>query len=205
MVRLRLCCLALLFVTSCFGYCQETPGWYAFRPNQEIRVRQLPSLEAKSSDPSDVLLTALAILFHDQEICCGKDSALEDSARLADPSSLKDIAARLQGRHLLSDGRPIMITVESVSGIAGDISYHIIGILADDRPMLMLWSSHLYILRGVIFDQTLYSDGSSVNRIHKLLLLDPRYSDSRREVVFNRDSDDWNQVQGLLIVDAHLL
>ena len=202
MVRLRLCCSALLVMTTCFGYGQETPSWYAFRPNQEIRVRQLPSLKARSDDPSDVLLTALDILFHDQDICCGKGSALEDSARSADPSSLKDIAAKLQGRHLLSDGRPIMVTVELVPTTAGDVSYHIVGILADDRPMLMLWNSHLYILRGVIFDQTFYSDGSSINRIHKLLLLDPRYSDSRREVVFDRDNDDWNNVQGLLLVDA---
>jgi hypothetical protein len=165
-------------------------------------VRQLPSLKAKSDDPSDVLLTALDILFHDRDICCGKDSALEDSARLADPSSLKDIAAKLQGRHLLSDGRPILVTVDSVLTTSGDISYHIIGILAGDRPMLMLWGSQLYILRGVIFDQTIYSDGSSMNAIHKLLLLDPRYSDSRREVVFDRDSDDWNKVQGLLLVTA---
>ena len=205
MVRLRLCCPALLVVTTCFGYCQETPSWYAFRPNQEIRVRQLPSLKARSDDPSDVLLTALDILFHDRDICCGKDSALEDSVRSADPSSFKDIAARLQGRHLLSDGRPIMVTVELVPTTTGDISYRLIDILAGDRPMLMLWASHLYILRGVIFDQTAYSDGSSMNRIHKLLLLDPRYSDSRRGVVFDRDNDDWNAVQGLLLVDSKTL
>jgi hypothetical protein len=29
-------------------------------------------------------------------------------------------------------------------------------------------------------------------------LLDPRFSDQRRETQFNRDADDWGQVQGLL-------
>jgi hypothetical protein len=34
--------------------------------------------------------------------------------------------------------------------------------------------------------------------IHKLLLLDTRYSGSRREVPFNRETDDWSKVQGML-------
>jgi hypothetical protein len=34
--------------------------------------------------------------------------------------------------------------------------------------------------------------------IHKLLLLDTRYSGPRREVIFNRDTDDWGKVQGML-------
>ena len=36
--------------------------------------------------------------------------------------------------------------------------------------------------------------------IHKFLLLDTRYSDSRRKVVFNRETDDWSKVQGMLRV-----
>jgi hypothetical protein len=34
--------------------------------------------------------------------------------------------------------------------------------------------------------------------IHKLLLLDTRYSGSRRAVTFNRETDDWSKVQGML-------
>jgi len=202
MSKLRVCGSALLVFASCFGYSQDTPGWYAFHPNQEIRVHQLPSLMARSEDPSDVLLTSLDTIFHDRSICCGKDSALGDSAEAADPMSLKDIAGRLQGRHLLSDGRPIKVTTEFLSASSGDISYQIISALINKHAMLMVWGSHLYVLYGAIFDQTAYSDGSSVNVIHKLLLLDTRFSDARREVAFNRDTDDWSKVQGMLLLTA---
>jgi len=202
MTKLRACGPALLFLITCFGYGQNTPGWYAFHPNQEIRVHQLPSLMAKSDDPSDVLRTSLDILFHNREICCGKDSALEDRVLSADPLSLKDIAAKLQGRHLLSDGRPIMVTANILPTSSGDASYQIVSALINQHAMLMVWGSHLYVLYGAIFDQTAYSDGTSMNVIHKLLLLDTRFSNSRREVVFNRDTDDWSKVQGLLLVDA---
>jgi hypothetical protein len=41
--------------------------------------------------------------FHDQTVCCGRDSALEDSAQAADARSLKEIATTLDGRQLLGD------------------------------------------------------------------------------------------------------
>jgi hypothetical protein len=59
-----------------------------------------------------VLLTSLDTIIRGRNVCCGKDSALEDDAEAADPSFLNDVARKLQGRHLLSDGRAIMITAE---------------------------------------------------------------------------------------------
>ena len=52
---------------------------------------------ARSHDQTDVHLTSLATVIHDREICCGKDSALEDSAEAAAPKSLQQIAAKMAG------------------------------------------------------------------------------------------------------------
>jgi hypothetical protein len=167
-------------------------------PNQEVRVSRLPKLVARSSDPSDVLLTSLDMIIHNRQICCGKDSALGDSAQRTDPSSLKDIAAKLQGRHLLGDGRPIMVSAEFVPAEAVN-SGQVINRLKEKRAPLMMWDAHLYVVYGVIFDRTLDQvNGSVTDALHKFLLVDPRFSDSRRQVVFNRETDDWNKVQGIL-------
>jgi len=48
----------------------------------------------------------------------------------------------------------------------------------------------------------LYYTGQRDYIIHKLFLLDLRFSDSRREVSFNRESDDWSKVQGLLALSV---
>jgi hypothetical protein len=61
--------------------------------NQEIHVHDLPSLTARSTHSSDVLAEALGIVFNDKEVCCGKNSALEDSVQTADAKSLKDMPA----------------------------------------------------------------------------------------------------------------
>jgi hypothetical protein len=193
------CWGAVLIMMSCLAVGQETPGWQVYRPNQEVRVPQLPALMARTHEPSDVLLTSLDIVFHDRSICCGKDSALEDRTAGANPLSLKEIAAKIRGRQLLSDGRPVMITADFVPTTPTiDISWTIVGALREHQPLLIVWKSQLYVLYGAVFDEVIGDDGGRAFMIHKLLLLDTRYSGTRREVAFNRETDDWSAVQGLL-------
>lgn len=173
--------------------------------DQQIEVTNLPSIASPSSHSSDVLITALATIIHDPEICCGKDSALEDSVQRADTKSLQDVAAKLTGRHLLSDGRPIMIDAEFFSPDKMSAGY-LVTTMTAQRAGLMEWNSHIYILHGLIYfwNQTGSTDvgGAIVAVAHKFLLWDTRYSDSRREVIFNRDTDDLAKVQSFLFVQV---
>jgi len=186
-------CLAL----CCFATAQT------YYPNTEVRIRNPPSIIAKSKDPSDVLAAAIATVFRDEDVCCGKNSALEDDVQRADPKSLKDVAAKLQGRHLLSDGRPIMVTAEYVPATSL-VSGTFIGTLNDKQPLLMEWNSHLYVVYGEIYSTIVSADGERIDSILKIFLLDPRFSDQRREVIFDRQTDDWGKVQGLLTLKAAL-
>ena len=149
-----------------------------------------------------VLATSVEMILRDKEVCCGKDSALEDSVERADPLSLKDVAEKLRGRHLLADGIPITITAEfqpAATVNAGEL----IAALMDKRALLMEWSSHLYVICGAIFSETIdpYS-GVTSDAIDKLYLLDTRFSGSRRELSFSRETDDWGKVQGILMLKA---
>jgi hypothetical protein len=186
-------CLSL----ACLAFGQIT-----YPSLQEVRVDGLASLMARTHDPSDVLLTSLDTIFHDREMCCGKDSALEDSALRADPKSLKDIATKLQGRHLLSDGRPIMVRAEYIEPdkLNGGL---LITTLRNKRALLMEWDSRLYICYGVKYRRDYDPNtGVETNTILKFLLLDTRYSDSRRSLVFDRESDNWAKVQGVVWMEA---
>ena len=102
---------------------------------------------------------------------------------------------------MLSDGRPIMVTAEYVPATSL-VGGTFIGTLNDKQPLLMEWNSHLYVVYGVIYS-TIYSpEGGRTDSIFKIFLLNPRYSDQRREVTFNRQTDDWGKVQGLLTLKA---
>lgn len=174
---------------------------YAFRPNQEVRVTGLPSATAPpSSNPSAVLATALEIILHDKGVCCGKGSALEDMV-LSAPRSLRELSGKLQGTHVLGDGRSVVMSAEyaAQSSITPDL---MISTLLDQHAPLIDWRSHFYVLYGAVFDETRYDDGRRQYAIKRLLLRDPRFSDQQGDVVFNRESDSWGEVQGLLTVSA---
>jgi hypothetical protein len=173
--------------------------------DQQIEVSDLPSIVSPSRHSSDVLATSLATIIHDPEVCCGKDSALEYSLERADPKSLQDVAAKLNGRQLLSDGRPIMVNAEFFPTDKMSAGY-LVTAMKGQRAGLIEWNSHIYILHGLIYfwDQSGSADvGASIVAVaHKFLLGDARYSDSRREVVFSRDTDDLSKVQGFLFVQV---
>jgi hypothetical protein len=153
----------------------------------EARVSGLPSLMAKSHDLADVLPTSL-------------DTILQDSVVKADPLSLKDVASKLEGRHLLGDGRPISVKaefwpIEAVDGL------RIVNTLNDKHALLMSWNAHLFVVYGVVYRWVDYSaDSGPYCVLRRLLLLDTRFSDSRRAVEYNRETDDPAKVQGFLLV-----
>jgi len=174
-------------------------GYPFFRPNLEVKVPNLPALMARTRDRSDVLLTSLDIIFHDHEICCGRDSVLEDSAAAADPQSMKDIIGKLQGRHLLSDGRPISVSVVDLAP-SGQNPVPIVDALVQKHALLLMWKSRLYVMYGALYDESIYDDGTRTDTINKFYLLDTRYSDERRQASFSRTTDSWNDVQGLFLL-----
>ncbi len=183
------------------GLCLVSDG-QVYYPNQEVHINDLASLKAKSDTPSDVLLTSLEIVLRENQICCAKTSALVDNAQSADAGSLADVASKLQGRHLMSDGRPITVTAEFYPP-ASINSGQLIKTIIDGRAPLLEWNSHLYVVYGVVYDKTVdYASGGTMDAIRRILLLDPRFADKRREVFFDRLTDNWRNVQGLLMVKA---
>ncbi|HXJ86917.1 MAG TPA: hypothetical protein VMS18_08890 [Candidatus Binatia bacterium] len=188
-----LCLLALAL--SCIAYGQVT------YPDKTIHVHDLSSLAARSAHASDVLAASLEIVFNDKEVCCGKNSALEDSVQSPDPKSLKDIASKLQGRHRLSDGRAIMVTVEYLTPDQVGAG-HLIYMLGANHAPLMLWNSHLYLVNGVSYVENVDANGGVSYVTDTFFLWNTRFSDSRREVSFDRKTEDSGKVQGLLFLQA---
>jgi hypothetical protein len=200
---MKLLALALLLAWSAPSSSSQ-PGLaraqYTY-PEEEIHVHDLPVLTAKSQHSFDMLSAAVATILGAKDVCCGKDSALEDSLERADEKSLKDVADRLQGRHLLSDGRPIMVMTEYLTPDQASAG-HLITMLAANHVPLIMWNSHVYVVHGISYVESQdMNSGSIVYTTHKFFLWDTRYADSRREVVFDRLSEDVSKVQGLLFLE----
>jgi len=195
--------LILVFVSTILTYFAASIPAYSqtYYLEHEIQVPNLPFVVSHPDDPSDVLLAMLQTEFHDQTVCCGRDSALEDSAQAAAARSLKEIATKLDGRQLMGgDGRPIHVAAEYVTHEAVTAS-RVVDAITDQHPLLMQWNSHLYVVYGVDYLRTEdVSAGVTAVVIRKFLLWDTRYSDERRDVVFDREAEDPTKVQGLMFL-----
>ena len=190
------CLVASCLAAAC---CASAQTYYY--PNQEVRISDLPSVIAKSRHAADVLTASAETVFRDKEVCCGKNSALEDRIQMADPKSLKDIGDKVRGRQLLSDGRPILVEADYVPAASVNASL-LISDFREKQPLLMVWDSHLFVAYGVAYEETSDGSGNVTEAIHKLFLLDTRFPDSRREVVFDCLTDDWDKVQGVLLLKS---
>ena len=187
----------ILFTLIPFSYGQ------ADYQDREVRVHHLRALMAVSSDPAVVLATSLYTILDNKDVCCGRDSAMEDSLMAADPASLKDVARKLEGKHRLSDGRPIKVTTEYLPRDQAN-GGHLIQMIHDQHPALMQWKANLYVVHGAVYYLAANDTGGTYAALRRLLLWDTRYSDARRQVTFTIGTDDISMIDGFLFVNAAL-
>jgi hypothetical protein len=190
--RLALVCLLLLNVA---------PG-QDYYSNQIVKINELPNYRAASTSASDVLIASAQAVFANAEICCEKNSALDDIIRPVNPRSLVDISSKLQGHYVLRDGRSVDIDAACVPASSLN-SGEVISALGSKHAFLMEWNSRLYIVYGVVFNEMLdAASGAKRDTIRKFLLIDTRFSDERRFTSFDREKEDWASVGGVLFFDV---
>jgi hypothetical protein len=185
-------------IMSCVLPAYSQPdGAYVVHPNQEQEVTSLPAITAASSSDHAVLVASLATVMMQSEVCCDRDSALEAQIPAGGNSSLKDLGEKLRGKHSLGSGLAIAVDDQYWSGATVNVEDIIVALMAQ-HPLLMEWNGHLYVLYGAVFDEYVYSSGTTQHILKTLSLIDTRYSDQRRKVSFDRQADDWGKVDGLL-------
>lgn len=192
--------IGLLIVVACAvkAHSQDIPGgWILVHPNLEVRIESLPAIVAESKDNSDVMVADVAIAVMDPAVCCGRNSALEDEPALSNGAPLKEVGEKLRGKHYLDSGETIVVSDSYWSGASVNAE-SIVRSLVEQHPLLMDWEGHLYVIYGVEFDEYAYSNAGIGDVIKKLLLVDARYSGKRRYVTFDRQTDDWGKVTGIL-------
>ena len=170
---------------------------YIIHPNQEVRVASLPSTVAASTDEPAVLAASVATAVMEKDVCCGRSSALEARIPAAKKVSLKELGEKLRGKHYLASGLPIVLADQYWPGTSVSAE-DIISSLMAQHPLVMDWNGRLYVLYGAVFDEYIGYNAPNMHVIHTLLLVDTRFSDRRRSVSFDRQTDDWGKVTGLL-------
>jgi hypothetical protein len=197
--RAALClAVSILFASAAQGQDYGTI-LSAVHPDQQAIVESVHLQPAIANDSNAAVAAALATVINDPKVCCSENSSLGTAPVTDDRVSLHDLANKVGGRHVLSDGETLNVTANYIPATTLS-SDQIILPLMKQQPILMAWKSHLYVLYGAVYDDKVYTDGHHEYVIHKLLLLDPSAAAPNRQAAFDRQKDDWSQVEGLLLL-----
>lgn len=188
--------LLLIAAASAQDY---SDGYYVI-PNQQVLV-PVTARTVPSKDASAPLQAALATIFQNPELCCGPNSSLENAAATSATVSTGELAAKLEGRHVLSDGRTFVVKADLIQPATMNVT-QVVAPLKENRTVLMQWNSRWYLLIGADFEEWVYDSGRRDYSIHKLRLLDFSNPSAPKEAVFDRQKDDWAKVQGLMLLSA---
>ncbi len=169
-------------------------------PNKRVTVSDLAMVTARDTSGAAVAKAALAIVLGASRTKCDRGSQLNVVDANAGPS-LRSLASKLSGAPCSMNGRMLRLTASFTAN--GEIRAEaLIAPLVQGQPLLFKWKNTLYVLYGVVYDEHLFYSGRRDNVIRELLLIDPRYSDKRRLVAFEREQDDFAEVEGVASVSV---
>ena len=177
---------------------QDVPlgGYPVVHPYRRIQISNLAGISSTDTTSPAITKAALAIVISASKVNCEHDSQLESIADANAGASLQTLVTKVAGAFCSENGRRFRVTASFVpnSAIQGN---NIIASLKQGQPLLIEWKDVLYVLYGVVYDERIHSSGRQDNFIREFLLIDPRYSDKRRLVTFERDKDNFAEVEGI--------
>lgn len=113
------------------------------------------------------------------------------------------MARNVQGDYPLPEGGSAHVDVLNVTGAPTAVDDLIVAI-RQNRPLLMFWRGHGYLLTGLSYDESIAADNGRMFEITELRLLDPMAKPGSQAVTFQRDQDDPKQIEGIMDVKVTL-
>jgi hypothetical protein len=115
---------------------------------------------------------------------------------------LETLANQVTGDYRDDTGKQFHIEFTYQQG-APRIMDDIIASLKSGRELALIWSGHPYLLRGVLYGESLTQAGTHYFTVKELRLLDPYVAEGDgHEVVFKNPEDDPNTIDGTYQVTA---
>jgi hypothetical protein len=183
----------LLFIGSSLA-AQITPEQEVVHAYKRVTVPDLAFITATDSNAAKA---AVAIVLSSLKVKCDPSSQVESVTEANAESSLSTLSSKIAGTSCSMGGRMLRVNA-SFTPNAAIKANDLVASLKQNTPLLMRWQGAVYVLYGVVYDEHLFNSGKQDNVIREFLLVDPRYSDKRRLVAFERWKDDFAIVEGVM-------
>lgn len=107
------------------------------------------------------------------------------------------LTQQLSRDYVLPDGQKFSLNARFVPGAPTQADPLIFSI-RQNQPLMLLWRSHSYLLTGITYDEYVAPTGNKMFIVTELRLFDPLGAESKRQVVFSRDQDSPDDLNGVV-------
>ena len=181
------------------GKTQTPPGWMLRKQSVTLEKSDLKPAERACSNWSWVAgivdMAAARGARLDQQYLI--DRLYGGSVCLDSAGDLDDLAQRISHDYVLPDGQKFVLSARFTPGCPTQADPLILSI-RQQRPIMLLWRNHGYLLTGMVYDEFIAPTGNKMFMVTELQLFDPAGEEGKRQVSFVRDRDNPDDLNGLL-------
>lgn len=124
------------------------------------------------------------------------------SVCLQSPGDLEELSQRISHDYVLADGQRFRLAAQFTSGAPTQADPLIVSI-RQNRPLMLLWRNHSYLLTGMDYDEYIAPTGNKMFIVTELKLFDPAAEEGKRDLTFSRDHDNPDDLNGMLELSVY--
>jgi hypothetical protein len=112
------------------------------------------------------------------------------------------LAKAISRDYVLQDGQKFALEARFTPGAPVQTD-PLIASVRQNRPIMLLWRNHPYLLTGITYDEYIAETGNKMFVVTELQLFDPLAQEGKRAVVFARNQDNPGDINGVLDLSVY--
>jgi hypothetical protein len=112
------------------------------------------------------------------------------------------LAKAISRDYVLQDGQKFALEARFTPGAPVQTD-PLIASVRQNRPIMLLWCNHPYLLTGITYDEYIAETGNKMFVVTELQLFDPLAQEGKRAVVFARNQDNPGDINGVLDLSVY--
>lgn len=183
---------------------QPPPGWMLRKQHLDMEGIQLKAADQSCENWSWVAgitdMAAIGGAHIDQQYLV--DRLYGGSVCLPSAGDYNDLARHISHEYVLVDGQKFRIEAQFTPGAPTQADPLIVSI-RQGRPVMMIWRNRAYLLTGMDYDEYISPTGNRMFMVTALKFFDPAAQEGKHEVVFSRDQDNPDELNGILELSVY--
>ena len=114
-------------------------------------------------------------------------------ACLPSAGTFENLKKQIDGEYVLANGRKVRIEIYYRESLPQSTDALILP-MAQGRPYMIWWKNQPYLVKGATWDEFIYQTGQKLVEIKTLKLVNTLEKGTKRDVTFDRTTDDTNQL-----------